>query len=213
MLVKILPIAGLLIAMPAYSLTTVTFDDQPNGGTVNLVVEHLRFYTSVASSPDGVGKATFPNFMSGVDGQAKFAPSLAYTVYPYIVSFDIFSTVDTLGEINAAYNPLTDLYDYRNFTLLPQTWQTIEVNSLILSGFQVYLRHSFYIDNVILGMKAVRFANGNGVNPGKVDVLPGFVSQDQLATVPEPTSWSLMIGGFTLIGSVLRKRSQRRVTV
>ena len=37
--------------------------------------------------------------------------------------------------------------------------------------------------------------------------LPGFEAQQFTASVPEPTSWALMIGGFGLIGSALRRRA------
>ncbi len=37
--------------------------------------------------------------------------------------------------------------------------------------------------------------------------LPRFESQQFSASVPEPTSWALMIGGFGLIGGALRRRA------
>nr|WP_281377769.1 PEPxxWA-CTERM sorting domain-containing protein [Sphingobium subterraneum] len=40
--------------------------------------------------------------------------------------------------------------------------------------------------------------------------MPGFVSQ--FSAVPEPSTWAMMLSGFGLIGSLLR-RSKRSVTV
>jgi hypothetical protein len=40
--------------------------------------------------------------------------------------------------------------------------------------------------------------------------LPGLVRQD-VAAVPEPASWAMMIGGFGLIGAMLRRRTRTTV--
>lgn len=48
--------------------------------------------------------------------------------------------------------------------------------------------------------------NGRAVDAGYA--LGTFVASSQLAAVPEPSSWSLLIAGFGLIGATLRRRRQ-----
>jgi hypothetical protein len=48
--------------------------------------------------------------------------------------------------------------------------------------------------------------NGRAVDSGYA--LGQFVASSQLAAVPEPSSWAMLIAGFGLIGGTLRRRRQ-----
>lgn len=61
--------------------------------------------------------------------------------------------------------------------------------------------------------QTVNFATGSGgtlsfAALGTNDSLGGYIEDVQLTAVPEPATWAMMLGGFGLAGTALRRRSR-----
>lgn len=86
--------------------------------------------------------------------------------------------------------------------------------SLFGGGFSLYNMSG----NSILDPYGPQLFNGDVANPTLysgtfyLQGIPLYVTQ-VVAPVPEPLTWAMMIGGFGLIGGLMRRRAQVRTTV
>lgn len=75
------------------------------------------------------------------------------------------------------------------------------------------LYHTLYIANDNDFVPGVSGANQFFVFGFQDGDLPGFTPQQIMSDVPEPASWMMMIGGFGLVGAMLRRRSRAATSV
>ncbi|HEY1124269.1 MAG TPA: PEPxxWA-CTERM sorting domain-containing protein [Sphingobium sp.] len=110
---------------------------------------------------------------------------------------------------------------FDNPTGLPGLGSGALLDSFDVTGLASH-RNTFVWSEALGGLNAANSTNGNVIL--RIDLLQGgyaaidnlkIVASDvkgQVGGVPEPASWAMMIAGFGLAGSVLRRRSDRRAT-
>lgn len=83
------------------------------------------------------------------------------------------------------------------------------------AGFFVYFNSALNLNRIVFSPDlasplsdlriVARFTGPTGL--GAADALPRFTAANFAATVPEPSSWLLLVTGFGLVGSALRRRA------
>lgn len=79
--------------------------------------------------------------------------------------------------------------------------------------FDTGLPYSYARSDFFMATNSASYFEFNLVNPTwQGDVVTGGLSGSYLATVPEPATWAMMIIGFGLVGSVVRRRQPKYVS-
>lgn len=191
------------VAVPAQAAPTITFAP---GSPVSLPGTTIirNFDTIAPGTSIGTGANVFANSVGGISARPAFGstgnfaavqgPNGAYTINFSPVKLFAF----TLGSLDT-YNSLTLLFS--------------DSTSLTYQGGQIINGLSFPNGNQISGQSngQILFAAQSG---GPRIVGATFSSTqnsfefDNIAVggVPEPVTWAMMIAGFGLIGSTLRRR-------
>lgn len=82
-------------------------------------------------------------------------------------------------------------------------------NGVINASFSAPFVTGANVISVLVNNNNAGINTGNGPltgGPGSL-TFTGTVTYDAAATVPEPASWALLIGGFALTGAAMRRRS------
>ena len=192
--------------------------------------------TSPAPSGAGFGLDFNPvpdriRLISNTDQNLRINPMTGATIVDGAITSNL-GNVDIIGAAYARNRPglgTTVLYafDATNDTLLRSTNPNLGtyVNTNLAGvtfgpfGFDIGVSNNFGFD--ISGGTGVAFVSNNdqfgtvNLTTGAATLL-GTIGAGNLAditagSVPEPTTWLLMIGGFGLVGSAMRRRAARVV--
>lgn len=134
------------------------------------------------------------------DGFIELAEGLPF-YGPIIVSL---GNVDPDGDGVVNYSQMFDLLDPMNFGMIGDTDQRFGRTDLL--GMDLA---SLNLREIVLhGMTVPAVGAGT---PGEVDGIAGYkavlpIASGQIAAVPEPGTWALMIAGFGGAGFALRRR-------
>ncbi len=184
----------------AATTTKVTFESQsvgsfsslsPAAGLTITGVDYNGANQSIANAPlctyslcGGNITSGGANFLSLYGGQATFSFSSA------VRAFGMYVGGQQISSINVAFNNGTD----QTIFLDPNSY----IGQLGFIGFtdtsNLIASVRLNAENDILAVDDVRFAVGRG------------------GGVPEPAAWALMLSGFGLVGSAMRRRRALEVT-
>jgi len=153
--------------------------------------------------------------------------AISQEVYELTVKFGTPTTGTTSRPFNAASLGLASLSDiavlaanpnfkgtdyYGNLLLLSlDSRKLVEVTrtGTLLSSFDLSGLQIQGIEGVTVDRSGNIFLVGEtgGVTPGSASVSGLVMLSRNVAAVPEPASWALMIGGFGLVGGAMRRRA------
>jgi PEP-CTERM motif len=206
----------LAIASPATAVVINIDAVNPAGTTVMLSAGTYRIqYAGIAGGGTYDGFSYWPANV-GCDGNG--ANCARGWVDHYAIDFGggsgTFNRTDGVGYGLAGspgFRPVWDtparaLLEYSTRTLQSQTLATINGNAnYFMAGLGTYTD--------VIGQVSFTLSNAQSVNFFVIDNPytdnRGGVSLD-VARVPEPASWALMIAGFGLVGGALRTSARRR---
>lgn len=179
-------------------------------------------------------KWTFTTSMMGALAAAALLPSSAEatvttTTYDFTGSFSTGPYSSLSGSFTLDYNTLTDAYTLDALALTIGTTQYNTSNSgVLIAGSSVFVgatvnavngintlngtKNDFYVNFGFNGATGALGAVGGFayVAPGTVGILHDLHATSSVVAspTPEPATWAMFIGGFGLIGALLRRRQK-----
>ena len=140
------------------------------------------------------------------------------------VATDVFKSNDILGGNfwMRAFGPGRTIED---FDVTLEQWASgyttgssheLSANTLI-TGIEVGVgsgwggTFSGAVDNVAVGFGLVTYRGRESMPNESADLITANFEPDAIASVPESSTWAMMIGGFGLVGGALRRRQQATV--
>lgn len=204
-------------------------------GTANAVVVHGVYNTGLGvggvALPAGDGQidANYVVVSSNIGSIAPGTHAMTYYNPAYLPDGPLSRIVNATGDGNGATGEVTtfettfDLSGYNPATAtisgqaLFDNFGTISLNGNAIggtiTGFGTLTPFGTNAKFFVAGINHLDFTLNNISGPDAFQVAGLTVTAAPVTgTVPEPTSWALMVGGFALVGAASRRRGVKTVT-